>query len=166
MKSLTIAIFAVLALSACTTPQKERLWTAIERATRDKDALPPEPTPPPVVTPAPAPKPPAEKHYTRVIRVWRDGSLWKPISESNRRAVMLTPSNTRGEFVRAELRRIAGDILIEAPRFDGDTHNGNRPHWRMAKTGLDYGNDFVFRGIRADGTFRDWIITEGGARIE
>jgi hypothetical protein len=163
-----VALLAVAALSlttSCTTPQKQRLWTAIERATRDKDAPPPEPTPPPVVTPAPAPPTPAPcQTWPDPPATMRGGGVWKPVSESDHKLVILINTRFRGHVTRLALYRAGSNELLEEGRFVGDTHNGCRPHFRFSKPGSGYGADIVIRVTVRDGTWRDHHIPDGARR--
>ena len=159
---LTLTI--LLSLTACTTGQKIWLWEKVEQATRDD-----EPAPPPVVEPAPTPAPPAPAP----CRTWetppdtmRGGGVWKPVAESGGKLVILINTRFRGHVEKLELLRVGTWEILERGRFDGDTHNGCRPHYRFAHPGAHYGRDIMIRVTLQDGTERAHVIADGSQRAD
>lgn len=95
------------------------------------------------------------------------GFLWKPRSESNGRLVVLLPQHLTGNVVSAGIHSTdsaSADTMIEAGRFAGDTHNGNRAHFRFESTGAAYGANVWVIATTADGQKLGWNIPNGAAR--
>ncbi|MCB0334123.1 MAG: hypothetical protein KDD55_11525, partial [Bdellovibrionales bacterium] len=64
--------------------------------------------------------------------------LWKPVSESDGKLVVLLPSELRGNIDTVSIyASLPADnsSLIEEGNFTGDDHNGNRPHFRFSQAG-------------------------------
>jgi len=160
-----IALIALLLTASCTTLQKILIWEAIEEATRD-DATPPPPVVAPAPTPAPEGKPPAPapcQTWETPPATMKGGGVWKPMAESGHKLVVLVNTRFRGHIVKCEILR-ADWTVIEAGRFDGDTHNGCRPHFRFSKPGAEYGTDLILRLTLKDGTERAHVIPDGARR--
>lgn len=95
------------------------------------------------------------------------GFLWKPRSESNGNLVVLLPEDMRGQVAAAGLYNddvASQGTLIEPGRFAGDTHNGNRPHFRFNESGATYGGDIWLIAELSDGSRRAWHIPNGASR--
>lgn len=95
------------------------------------------------------------------------GFLWKPRSESNGDLVVLLPQELTGNVTSANIHTTdstAPDTMIEAGRFAGDTHNGNRPHFRFESPGAAYGGNVWVVARTADGRDLGWLIPNGAAR--
>ncbi len=91
------------------------------------------------------------------------GFLWKPRSESNGDLVVLMPPEFTGQVSSGNLHTSenANDgNLVEAGRFAGDTHNGNRAHWRFNMRGGSYGQVWFVATLN-DGSRRAWFIENG-----
>ena len=88
------------------------------------------------------------------------GFLWKPISESNGRLVILLPGSLRG---RVSGCSISGSFGSENGSFAGDTHNGNRPHYRFSRAGGSYGTNIRVTA-RTDGGTQSWTVPNGSSR--
>ena len=91
------------------------------------------------------------------------GFVWKPISEGDGNLVVLLPSSLRGKVTGAYIMK--GGSVVESGRFSGDTHNGNRPHYRYSKPGAGYGSGLTLAARLKDGTTRTWSIPNGGKRV-
>ena len=94
------------------------------------------------------------------------GFLWKPRSESNGRLVVLLPRQFTGRVTSGNIHTSenANDgNLVEAGIFAGDTHNGNRAHFRFENSGATYGQVW-FVATLADGSRRAWFIENGAQR--
>ena len=105
-------------------------------------------------------------HEVRSANDGPEGFLWKPISESNGRLVILLPNEFRGRVRGVAIH--AGDPpnagnKIEDGTFAGDTHNGRRPHFRFSRSGGGYGQNIFAVGYFADGTI-SWPIPNGASR--
>ena len=87
--------------------------------------------------------------------------LWKPESESNGKLVVLLPSSLRGQVSSCT---ISGSFGSENGSFAGDTHNGNRPHYRFSNHGSQYGTDITVSAKLHDGATRTWSIPNGANR--
>lgn len=90
------------------------------------------------------------------------GFLWKPVSEGDGKLVILLPGSLRG---RVSGCTISGSFGSENGRFTGDTHNGNRPHYRFSRPGANYGSNITVTARTTDGT-RTWRIPNGAQRNE
>lgn len=90
--------------------------------------------------------------------------LWKPVSESDGKLVILLPSRYRGGVVNAVDVLDAGGRVIERGRFVGDTHNGNRPHYRFNMQGSRYGTNLTVRATLTAGGADTWQIPNGAQR--
>ncbi|HMO16879.1 MAG TPA: hypothetical protein PKA63_01255 [Oligoflexia bacterium] len=95
------------------------------------------------------------------------GFLWKPVSESDSKLVVLLPEALRGAVSRVEIHASLppSDITkLGEGRFAGDTMNGNRPHFRFDKPGSGYGNDVHVVAYKDDGSMLTWNIKDGSQR--
>ncbi len=95
------------------------------------------------------------------------GFLWKPVSESDKKLVVLLPEALRGVVSRVEIHSSLppSDVTkLGEGRFAGDTMNGNRPHFRFDKPGSAYGKDVHVVAYKEDGTMLSWNIKDGGSR--
>ena len=92
------------------------------------------------------------------------GFLWKPVSEGDGNLVVLLPSSLRGRVNGAEIRR--GGSTLEKGRFTGDTHNGNRPHYRFSKPGAGYGTGLTVVAFLSGGGTQSWSVPNGAQRVE
>lgn len=90
-----------------------------------------------------------------------EGFLWKPESESNGKLVVLLPASLRGKVSSCT---ISGSFGSENGSFAGDTHNGNRPHYRFSKHGSQYGTGITVSAKLNDGATRTWSIPNGANR--
>lgn len=83
--------------------------------------------------------------------------LWKPVSESNGKLVVLIPANLSGSPV--------GTVIVndnESGKYSGN-HNGNRDHFRFSKPGSAYGNAVTVT-LNKSGKTREWIVPNGSQR--
>ncbi|MBP7276530.1 MAG: hypothetical protein KBA51_10055 [Kiritimatiellae bacterium] len=93
------------------------------------------------------------------------GFLWKPRSESSGNLVILLPSQYR-QRVTAQYVADGGGTILETGTFTTDSHNGNRPHFRYARSGASFGTDvYAVADIEGEGTIH-WAIPNGAARTE
>ena len=88
------------------------------------------------------------------------GFLWKPVSESNGRLVVLLPGSLRG---RVSGCSISGSFGSETGSFAGDTHNGRRPHYRFSKPGRSYGSNITVTARTSSGN-QSWRVPNGASR--
>lgn len=97
------------------------------------------------------------------------GFLWKPVSESDGNLVILFPSALRGLITSGAVYSawpFTPENLVEEGRFTGDTHNGNRPHYRFSGSGASFGNNLFAVATKNDGSQDWWYIPEGAQRTE
>jgi len=97
----------------------------------------------------------------------RGGFLWKPVSESDGKLVVLLPTDLKGVIDRVEIHdgeEFDEGTKVEQGRFTGDTHNGGRPHFRFEKAGEGYGADLHLVVFKDSGETVSWRIEDGGER--
>lgn len=92
------------------------------------------------------------------------GFLWKPVSESNGRLVILLPTQYRGRVGSCYVADSNGNIM-EVGVFTTDSHNGNRPHFRFTKPGGAFGQN-VYAVADIDTGTVHWPIPNGAIRTE
>lgn len=90
------------------------------------------------------------------------GFLWKPVSDSNGKLVVLLPPKLAGQAKSVEVQDASGKTLAQG-RYTGDA-NGGRPHFRFDKPGAAYGNDLRVVATLADGSKVNYSIKSGAAR--
>lgn len=88
--------------------------------------------------------------------------LWKPVSESNGKLVVLFPSQIRIEMVRS----ILINDKFKPSRTSQDGANGDRIHARFDKPGKDYGNNASVKLTTKSGEEFTWNIPRGKDRYE
>lgn len=88
--------------------------------------------------------------------------LWKPVSESNSRLVVLFPSQIRLESVQS----ITINGQFRPSRTSQDGANGDRIHARFDKPGKDYGNNAEVKLTTKSGQEFTWKIPKGANRFE
>ena len=91
------------------------------------------------------------------------GFLWKPVSESNRKLVVLLPPRYVGQVTGVFIANASGRP-IERGSYSG-VHNGGRPHYRFSKAGSGYGsNIYVVADLRGGGSVH-WVVPNGASRV-
>ena len=88
--------------------------------------------------------------------------LWKPVSESNGRLVVLFPSKIRLETVQS----ITINENFRPASTSQTGANGDRIHARFDKPGKDYGNQAVVKVVTKSGQEFTWTIPRGKDRYE
>jgi len=86
--------------------------------------------------------------------------LWKPVSETTRKLVVLLPSNLTGQVASCSLSYSGG---TERGAWGG-IHNGNREHYRFNKAGAGYGGNITVTATLKNGETRSWSIPNGSNR--
>lgn len=97
------------------------------------------------------------------------GYVWKPISEGDRNLVVLFPNSYKGKVNGGDIHSglpPTDDNLVEKGRFSGDTHNGNRPHYRYSKPGSHYGKNLYSVAKLTAGGYKSWSIPNGANRYD
>ncbi len=82
------------------------------------------------------------------------GFLWKPISASDGKLVVLLPKSLTGRIASCAVYRELppqGSGLIETGRFAGDKDNGNRSHFRFGHVGSYYPDKCFVVALLKDG---------------
>lgn len=92
------------------------------------------------------------------------GFLWKPVSESNGRLIVLIPSQYTGRIGSVFLARRTGTV-IEQGSFVG-VFNGGRAHYRFGGVGASYGSGIFVVADLSGGASVNWYVPNGAARTE
>ena len=92
------------------------------------------------------------------------GFLWKPVSESNGKLVVLLPASLSGRIESAALYSSDG-TLIEKGSYSG-VANGGRAHFRFSKPGSGYPTGTVVVAQLSDGTKKEFSVKTTGSRQE
>jgi hypothetical protein len=92
------------------------------------------------------------------------GFLWKPVSESNGRLVVLIPAQYTGRIASVFLARRTGTV-IEQGSYVG-IFNGGRAHYWFSAPGSSYGSSIFVVADLEGGTSVNWFVPNGGARTE
>lgn len=98
-----------------------------------------------------------------------NGYVWKPISESDRKLVVLFPNKYKGNLDGGDIHSGLPPTdanLVEKGRFVGDVKNGNRAHYRYSKPGSGYGKNLYSVAKLKDGTYKSWSIPNGATRYD
>jgi len=90
------------------------------------------------------------------------GFLWKPVSDSNGKLVVLLPPKLAGQAKSVEVQDASGKTLAKG-RYTGDA-NGGRPHFRFDKPGAAFGNDVRVVATLSNGQKVTYPIKNGAAR--
>jgi hypothetical protein len=97
------------------------------------------------------------------------GFLWKPVSESNGKLVVLLPTSLKGLVKSAGIYTAfpyqSGQRLASGT-FSGDTKNGNRPHYRFGKPGSGYPNGVYLIAFLSSGKQYGYRIASTSRRNE
>jgi hypothetical protein len=97
------------------------------------------------------------------------GFLWKPVSDSNGKLVVLFPASLTGNIISAGLYSSlppTSENMIENGRFSGDSHNGRRAHFRFSKPGEGYSNGVYVVAHLKNGQIASYRINSTGRRYE
>lgn len=89
-----------------------------------------------------------------------NGFVWKPVSESDRKLVVLFPSSMKG------IKSVAiyqNEKVVEKGKYSG-IHNGNRAHFRFSRPGSAFNNVYLIATMN-DGINYVYKISNGGNRI-
>jgi hypothetical protein len=106
------------------------------------------------------------------VRTARDGLggfLWKPVSESNGRLVVLFPVDISPTVQGAEVHNRfppSKNSLIEAGAFAHRSANGGRAHFRFPKSGGAYGGNVYAVAVMPGGKYIGFLIENGAARTD
>lgn len=88
--------------------------------------------------------------------------LWKPVSDSNGRLVVLTPTRLNNQIAAVQIISSDGTV-IDQGRFDGIA-NGDRSHFRFNRPGGAYQNVAV-RVVLRNGSSEIYNIGNGSSRV-
>jgi hypothetical protein len=92
------------------------------------------------------------------------GFLWKPVSDSNGKLVVLAPAGLTGKIRDCRVLRSSGAV-IEAGRYVG-VHNGGREHFRFNRPGRDYPAGCIAELRLKNGNRRHYVIPSPGQRYD
>jgi hypothetical protein len=92
------------------------------------------------------------------------GFLWKPVSESNGKLVVLLPPQYTGHIRGAYIAN-AKRAAIETGVYTG-VHNGGREHFRFSKPGRGYGSGLYAVAVLKAGGSVHWPIPNGSSRTQ
>ena len=143
---LVAGLLVAWLLTGCTTTDRDRIQDEI-------DKLKPDVTPTTTTTTTTTTLPPA------VIPPSLQGTqvfLWKPVSESNGRLVVLIPA-----CILADACTVGAEKGAAIGR-----HNGNREHFRFSKPGSGYGNNVQVTAYYQGAVTGTWTVPQGAARKE
>lgn len=96
------------------------------------------------------------------------GFVWKPVSESDGKLVIVLPKELKGSIDRVEIHSSlppSEATKLDGGRFTGN-NNGERPHFRFSKPGAEYGDNVHVVGFKNDGSTVTWDIGDGGQRYD
>jgi len=172
------AITSLLLLAGCELDSSDELSYQIdglETQPAQAPAAPPAASPPGTAAPPATVSPPPATTKTTTASPSNvpsgigtagrgGGFLWKPVSESDGKLVVLLPNSYKGIVTMCYITDSAGGF-IESGRFVGDIHNGERPHFRFSKPGAAYGASRYIVSVNNDGTQHHWFIPNGASRI-
>jgi hypothetical protein len=92
------------------------------------------------------------------------GFLWKPVSESTGRLVVLLPPQYTGR-VSSQHVADSGGTVMDQGLFTG-IYNGGREHFRYSKPGAGYGNNVYAVAVLKDGNTVSWLVPVGSQRTQ
>jgi hypothetical protein len=92
------------------------------------------------------------------------GFLYKPVSDSDGRLVVLLPPSMAGQIKRVSLVNAKGKV-IERGQFSGNA-NGGRDHFRFQRAGGKYPDNLEVRVTLATGKVMRYLIDETAKRQE
>lgn len=120
---------------------------------------------------------------TSVVRVkknWGGGNIWKPISESTGKCVVIFEPKLTGKIKTVHITRDNWTAKPGDPRHfevlqhggqenkrgdgNGQIANGNREHWWLSRPGSKYGKDIYVVAITHDGVYYTWLVRNGADR--
>ena len=126
-------------------------------------AAPPQPSPTPA--PPPAPSPGVSVTHPRGNNVDGPGGfLWKPVSSSDGKLVVLAPASLTGRIHRCNVLRPNGSHIVGG-RYTG-VHNGGREHFRYPRPGRDYPANAILELVLKNGSRRHYVIPRPGERFD
>ncbi|HMO99349.1 MAG TPA: hypothetical protein PKE26_09595 [Kiritimatiellia bacterium] len=167
ISTTTVAALALLFLnSGCeysNLDDVDRLPTATVTAPpAQQPSSPQNPSPAPTPSPSQPSAPPVRGGSGIGPNGGGGGFLWKPVSESNRKLVVLLPARYTRQVSGVFISTSAGRP-IERGSYTG-VHNGGREHYRFSKPGSGYGgNVYVVADLKAGGSVH-WVVPNGAAR--
>lgn len=97
------------------------------------------------------------------------GFLWKPVSESNGKLVVLLPTSLKGIVKSAGIYTAfpySSGQRLASGTFSGDTKNGNRPHYRFGKPGSGYPSGVYLIAFLSSGKQYGYRIANTSRRNE
>ncbi len=98
--------------------------------------------------------------------VFTRGCLWKPVSESNGKLIVLVNTGFRKHIHSLKIFRNTTNEFLEDGTFATDTANGCRPHYRFTKPGSQYGSDIRVELNLLNGVVFNHVVPNGASRHE
>lgn len=96
------------------------------------------------------------------------GFVWKPVSDSDSKLVVLLPALYAGMIKKVEVHSSlppTEDTKLEEGEYKYDS-NGGRPTFRFNKPGSQYGDNLHVVAYKEDGSMLSWSIKDGGQRYD
>jgi hypothetical protein len=90
--------------------------------------------------------------------------LYKPISDTTGKLVIVTPAAMAGDIVSLKLKGPDGNLL-EQGTFGGNG-NGGRDHFRFSKPGERYPDELTVEIRLSDGSLKTYVINDSSERNE
>lgn len=143
-------------------------WTHLEVTPENESQAPTQvAATEPVAAEAPAataPQPPSASKPSGALGTTGEGGgfLWKPVSESNGRLVVLIPPQYTGRIGSVFLARKTGTVIEQGAY--GGVHNGGRAHYRFSSAGSSYGTAIFVVADLEGGTSVSWYVPNGAVR--
>jgi hypothetical protein len=92
------------------------------------------------------------------------GFLYKPVSDTTGKLVILSPTELSGEIAKVRIREVEGRFE-EIGKFSGNG-NGGRDHFRFSKSGSSYRAPLIVEFTLNSGATREILIKDSGERYE
>ena len=96
------------------------------------------------------------------------GFLWKPVSESDGKLVVLVPSTLAGNVASCEIHSTipsTNSTLIERGKYVGNVNRG-RPTFRFSRPGAGFPNNCYVVATLKDGSTKTFSVPNGASRVE
>ena len=96
------------------------------------------------------------------------GFLWKPVSDSNGKLVVLLPANLSHEITQVLLKDESGNVLEEGQfsSFGNADSVGERAHYRFKKAGGDYPNGTIVEVTLQNGETVTYTVSNTSSRCD
>jgi len=95
------------------------------------------------------------------------GFLWKPVSESDSKLVVVLPTELKGSIDRVEVHSglpPTSETLLGQARASGELDSDGRPFFRFGEAGGSYGSNVQLVVFKNNGEILNWSIDDGSQR--